>query len=69
VVGAPEFDQRGDGFPRILQGRLDVGAVETAALASTGATLAWPLPVVGGLLMLAGIAALAVTRRRRAAAI
>ena len=53
VVGAPEFDQRGDGFLRILQGRLDVGAVETAALASTGATLAWPLPVVGGLLMLA----------------
>lgn len=69
VVGAPEFDQRGDGFLRILQGRLDVGAVETAALASTGATLAWPLPVVGGLLMLAGIAALWVGRRRRAGAI
>lgn len=62
VVGAPAFDQRGDGFPRILQGRLDVGAVETAALAKTGATLEWPLPVAGALLLLAGIGAVAFAR-------
>lgn len=67
VVGAPEFDQRGAGFARILQGRLDVGAVETAALASTGATLAWPLPVAGGLLLLAGIGAVVLARRTRRA--
>ena len=67
VVGAPEFDQRGAGFARILQGRLDVGAVETAALASTGATLSWPLPVAGGLLLLAGIGAVVLARRTRRA--
>jgi hypothetical protein len=26
----PEFDQRGPGFPRIINGRLDIGAVETS---------------------------------------
>lgn len=64
VVGAPEFDQRGAGFLRILQGRLDVGAVETAALANTGATLGWPLSLAGGLLLLAGIGTLCLQLTR-----
>lgn len=27
--GLPKFDQRGTGFPRVINGRLDIGAVET----------------------------------------
>ncbi len=71
VVGAPAFDQRGAGFPRILQGRLDVGAVETAVLASTGQPLPWSLPVVGGVLLLGGIGAIVfvgIQRRKGVAA-
>jgi hypothetical protein len=34
----PEWDQRGPGFPRIVNGRLDIGAFEVQA---TGAALPW----------------------------
>jgi hypothetical protein len=27
-TGAPEFDQRGPGFPRIVKGIIDIGALE-----------------------------------------
>ena len=30
IASAPEFDQRRSGFPRVLGGRIDIGAVETA---------------------------------------
>jgi len=62
-------DQRGSGFARIVNGRVDIGAVEfrTLALAATGVEVN-PLLVGGGaVLLLLGAAALLVTRRRRAA--
>jgi hypothetical protein len=64
----PEFDQRGAGFPRVVGGRVDVGAVETApALASTGQTLNLWIPIIGGVLVLGGAAAIIINvlRRRR----
>ncbi len=67
IVGAPAFDQRGAGFPRITQGRLDVGAVETAVLASTGQSVTWSLPVAGGILLLGGIGAIVYSRTVRRA--
>ena len=65
---APAFDQRGDGFPRIV-GRLDIGAIEMpAALANTGSTgLPVWVPIVGGIVLLAGIAFVvfsAINRRK-----
>jgi predicted outer membrane repeat protein len=62
-------DQRGTGFARIVQGRVDIGAVETqlATLAATGLEISPLLPVGGALLLLAGIALFVVARRRRAA--
>ena len=73
----PTFDQRYTGFPRVIGGRVDVGAVETAgtsgdldatrALAATGQTLNIWIPIVGGVLLLGGAAAIAINvlRRRR----
>jgi hypothetical protein len=55
-LGAPAFDQRFTGFPRIV-GTLDVGAVEIPpALAATGSTgLPVWVPIVGAIVLLAGI--------------
>ncbi len=66
IVGAPAFDQRGTGFPRILQGGIDLGAVETTAeLAATGpATVPWLLTGALALLLLG--AGLSASRRRSA---
>ena len=73
----PTFDQRYTGFPRVIGGRVDVGAVETAgtsgdldatrALAATGQTLNIWIPIVGGVLLLGGAAAIVINvlRRRR----
>ena len=70
----PTFDQRYTGFPRVVGGRVDVGAVETAsdlgssrALAATGQTLNIWIPIIGGVLLLGGAAAIAINvlRRRR----
>ncbi|MCE7951418.1 MAG: hypothetical protein DYH18_10000 [Xanthomonadales bacterium PRO7] len=71
-AGDPAFsglstDQRGAGFPRIINGRVDIGAVETGTAAT--ATLV-PTPDLGlggklGLGALLGLAGLAVARRRR----
>jgi hypothetical protein len=72
-AGDPAFsglatDQRGAGFPRIVNGRVDIGAVEfgTAAVAAEKI----PAPGLGlggqlGLGALLGLAGLAVARRRR----
>ncbi len=55
------FDQRGSGFPRILDGRLDIGAVESGASAAPAAPLevpvlpGWALWILG--LLLPGVAA------------
>jgi predicted outer membrane repeat protein len=62
-------DQRGAGFTRIAQGRIDIGAVETQlvtlALAATGLDISPILPVGGALVLLAGCALFVVARRRR----
>lgn len=64
----PEFDQRFTGFPRVIGGRVDVGAVEaTPQLAATGAELNGVIPILGGVLLLGGIAAVASASVRRRA--
>ena len=72
-AGDPAFsglatDQRGAGFPRIVNGRVDIGAVEFGTGAVAAATI--PAPALGlggqlGLGALLGLAGLAVTRRKR----
>ncbi len=37
-VGPPDFDQRGSGFPRVQNGRIDIGAFESAAPTATMTT-------------------------------
>lgn len=65
-VGPPNVDQRGDGFPRVLQGRVDMGSVESPGpLPATGGTFS-PLLPLGALLFLLAGAALVVARRRTA---
>jgi len=64
----PEFDQRGTGFPRVVGARVDVGAVETSyPLAATGQTLNLWIPIIGGVLLIGGAAAIVINvlRRRR----
>ncbi len=67
VTVFPEFDQRGDGFARVVNGRVDMGAVERQpALAATGATVpGWALLAALGVLI-AGAATFAAGRRRSA---
>ena len=64
-VAPPTVDQRGAGYARVLNGRLDIGAVEVAAvLPPTGQTVSWwLLPVAGGVLLLGVIAVLLVRLR------
>lgn len=72
-AGDPAFsglatDQRGAGFPRIVNGRVDIGAVEASGNAVAAAAV--PAPALGlggklGLGALLGLAGLAVARRRR----
>lgn len=70
--GTPPFDQRGPGFPRVIQDRLDIGAIEMPpVLPNTGSTgLPVWVPIVGGVVVLAGIAfvVFSVLGRRRSAA-
>jgi hypothetical protein len=71
-AGDPAFsglstDQRGAGFPRIINGRVDIGAVEFGTAAAAEKV---PAPTLGlggqlGLGALLGLAGLAVARRRR----
>lgn len=64
----PTFDQRFTGFPRVIGGRVDVGAVEaTPELAATGAELTGVIPILGGVLLLGGLAAVASASVRRRA--
>ena len=69
ISGAPANDQRGSGFPRIVQ-IIDIGAVElqAASLAATGTTVAPGLPLGGALLILLGLIGVAYRRRRTALA-
>lgn len=72
-AGDPAFsglstDQRGTGFPRIVNGRVDIGAVEFGSNAVAAVVV--PAPGLGlggqlGLGALLGLAGLAVARRRR----
>ncbi|MBS0570240.1 MAG: hypothetical protein JSS28_06520 [Proteobacteria bacterium] len=71
-AGDPAFsglatDQRGAGFPRIINGRVDIGAVEFGTAAAAAAVPAPGLGLGGqlGLGALLGLAGLAVARRRR----
>ena len=60
----PAIDQRGDGFPRVLQGRVDMGSVESPGpLPATGGSFS-PLVPLGAVLFLLAGAALVVARRR-----
>lgn len=62
----PTFDQRFTGFPRVLGGRVDAGSVETpAVLAATGDEFNIWIPIVGGVLLLGGVAAVVVSAIRR----
>lgn len=68
----PTFDQRFTGFPRVIGERVDVGAVEanpeeSPELAATGAALNGAIPIAGGVLLLGGIATLAIGSMRRRA--
>jgi predicted outer membrane repeat protein len=66
----PDFDQRGSEFPRVSAGGLDIGAVQTdliPPLPATGSTIPLWIPIVGAVILLVGIAAIAftvVSRRR-----
>jgi hypothetical protein len=72
-AGDPAFsglatDQRGTGFPRIVNGRVDIGAAEFGSNAVAAEKV--PAPALGlggqlGLGALLGLAGLAVARRRR----
>lgn len=70
-VDLPTTDQRGAGYPRVFGPALDIGAVEiNAPLPATGSTIPLWIPVVGGVILLVGAAAIAftiVSRRRLAA--
>jgi len=66
IIGEPTFDQRGTGFDRVLQGRIDMGAVEAdGELAATGAEAVPGLLASGLALLVLGVIAL-LPRRRRA---
>jgi predicted outer membrane repeat protein len=70
LLSYPEFDQRGEGFPRVLEGRIDIGAVEVPyvpVLAATGLSVDVWVPLGGGVVLLLGVGALVFARRRRAA--
>lgn len=61
---APEFDQRGDGVPRVRNGRVDIGAVETVpVLSSTGSEFPWAAAVLGALALGIGVITLVQMRR------
>lgn len=62
----PATDQRGAGFPRVQNGRLDMGAVEILpTLPATGATISWWLLFVAGGVLALGAVALVLARRAR----
>lgn len=62
----PATDQRGAGFPRVQNGRLDMGAVEIIpTLPATGATISWWLLYVAGGVLALGAVALVLARRAR----
>lgn len=65
IVGAPAFDQRGNGFARIVLGRIDMGAVERSPeLVPTGSDIA---PLALGALALLLVGGIAISLRRRTA--
>ncbi|MEP6479523.1 MAG: choice-of-anchor Q domain-containing protein [Rhodoglobus sp.] len=65
AAGAPTYDQRGAGFPRVV-GHLDIGAVEAPArLAATGGTINFGLLIAGGIVLVLGIGAIVFARLRR----
>lgn len=69
VTGQPLYDERGEGFARIIQ-IIDIGAVEVQkpVLANTGSAVdAAPLGIAALLLLIGGCAVIVVARRRIAA--
>lgn len=67
VSGQPAFDQRRSGYPRVIGGRIDIGAIEMPrTLPATGAELPIPLLIGGILLVIVGAALIIVRLRRRA---
>ncbi|MCU1439029.1 MAG: polymorphic outer membrane protein [Rhodoglobus sp.] len=65
AIGLPTDDQRGVGFPRVLGGRADVGAVESPRLLpATGQSVNLWVPIGGGILLLLGAGAVFFARFR-----
>jgi LPXTG-motif cell wall-anchored protein len=65
-VAPPATDQRGAGFARVQNGRIDMGAVEILpTLPATGATISWWLLIVAAAVFVLGAVALVVARRAR----
>lgn len=71
----PTWDQRLDGYPRVINDIIDIGAIEAPeavpVLPATGSTVPMWIPIVGGAVLLLGAAALVftiVSRRRLQAA-
>lgn len=72
---ASDFDQRGPGFPRIIGGRIDIGALEAplptagggggGVLPPTGATIPWWFVVVAVAAIAGGAGVLTRARRRQ----
>jgi predicted outer membrane repeat protein len=63
----PNVDQRGAGFPRVLGGRVDIGALETGTLlAATGLNISPLVPIGAAVVVLLGVGLLILARRRRA---
>lgn len=64
--GPAATDQRGAGFARVIHQVIDIGAVEAPfTLAATGSSMQLWVPVGGGMLLLAGLAGLLVSRLRQ----
>lgn len=62
----PATDQRGAGYPRVVNGRLDMGAVEILpTLPATGGTVSWWLLIVAAAVFALGAVALVLARRVR----
>jgi LPXTG-motif cell wall-anchored protein len=65
AIGLPTLDQRGAGFPRVIGGRVDIGAVESPRmLPATGQSVNLLVPIGGGILLLLGVGAFVFAKLR-----
>lgn len=68
-AAAPASDERGAGFDRVSDGRIDIGAIEVQpadpTLPATGGTVPRWLVIAGVIVLVAGAALLIISRLRR----